>query len=110
MNKYDNIIPLQIIIRVMLVMAKNSLWQIRKDLESHVGEKIQLRANRGRRKTLEKVGVLENTYPSIFIIRIDEPNYNQRLSFSYADVLTETVELTVFNQNGNHRISSAAVE
>jgi len=91
-------------------MAKNSLWQIRKDLESHVGEKIQLRANRGRRKTLEKVGVLENTYPSIFIIRIDEPNYNQRLSFSYADVLTETVELTVFNQNGNHRISSAAVE
>lgn len=88
--------------------AQNALWQIRKDLESHVGEKIQLRANRGRRKILEKVGILENTYPSIFIIRIDEPNYNQRLSFSYADVLTETVELTVFLKNGNQRISSAA--
>lgn len=88
--------------------AKNALWRIRKDLELHVGEKIKLRANRGRRKTLEKTGILENTYPSIFVIRIDEPDYNQRISFSYADVLTETVELTVFNKNGNQRINSVA--
>ncbi|HZK25224.1 MAG TPA: Veg family protein [Oscillospiraceae bacterium] len=72
--------------------------QIRRNLESHVGQKIRLRAHRGRRKTLEKVGVLENTYPSIFIVRVDEQNYNQRLSFSYADVLTETVELTLMQK------------
>ncbi len=75
--------------------ATNALMQIRRNLESHVGQKIRLRAHRGRRKTLEKVGVLENTYPSIFTVRVDEPNYHQRLSFSYADVLTETVELTL---------------
>ncbi len=92
----------------MQLAAKNALWQIRKDLESHVGEKIQLRANRGRRKTLEKIGILENTYPSIFVIRVDEVSYNQRLSFSYADVLTETVELTIFNKNGNEKIKTAA--
>lgn len=68
-------------------------------MESHVGQKIRLRAHRGRRKTLEKVGVLENTYPSIFVVRVEEPNYQQRLSFSYADVLTETVELTLVNQD-----------
>ena len=34
---------------------------------------MRLRAHRGRRKTLEKVGVLENTYPSIFTVRVDEP-------------------------------------
>ena len=49
---------------------------------------------------MEKVGVLENTYPSIFVVRIDEPTYNQRLSFSYADVLTETVELTLVHKDG----------
>ncbi|RJX26109.1 MAG: Veg protein [Dethiobacter sp.] len=75
--------------------VKNTLVQIRKELESHVGEKIKLRANRGRRKTFEKVGVLENTYPSIFVIRVDEETYYQRLSFSYADVLTSTVELSL---------------
>lgn len=75
-------------------MAKDVLVEIRKKLESHLGKKIKLRANRGRRKTYEKEGVLESLYPSIFIVRVDENNYFQRLSFSYADVLTETVELS----------------
>ncbi len=78
---------------------KNTLVLIRKEIESHVGEKIKLRANRGRRKTFEKVGVLESTYPSIFVIRVDEQNYYQRFSFSYADVLTETVELSLCGEN-----------
>lgn len=76
------------------MVAKDVLCEIRKKLEPHVGEKIRLKANRGRRKTYEKEGILESTYPSIFVVRIDEPNYFQRLSFSYADVLTETVELS----------------
>ncbi|NLI70193.1 MAG: Veg protein [Firmicutes bacterium] len=80
-------------------MAKNVLYEIRKSLESRVGEKIKLKANRGRRRTFEKEGVLESTYPSIFVIRVDEPNYYQRFTFSYADVLTETVELSFFNEN-----------
>ncbi len=89
--------------------AKNTLVQIRKELESHVGEKIKLRANRGRRKTFEKVGVLESTYPSIFVIRIDEENYHQRLSFSYADVLTSTVELSLCGVD-NKKIALCAGE
>lgn len=83
-----------------MTVATDSLLQIRRSLELHVGQQICLRAHRGRRKMLEKVGVLENTYPSIFIVRIDEANYNQRLSFSYADVLTETVELTLLQKDG----------
>jgi len=79
------------------MVAKDVLFEIRKKLESHIGERIKLRANRGRRKTYEKEGVLESIYPSIFIVRVDENNYFQRLSFSYADVLTETVELS-FNE------------
>jgi len=75
-------------------LSKDVLLEIRKRLEPHVGEKIRLKANRGRRRTFEKEGVLERTYPSIFVVRIDEQNYFQRVSFTYADVLTETVELT----------------
>jgi len=77
-------------------LSKDVLCEIREKLEDRVGEKIRLKANRGRKKTFEKEGVLENTYPSIFIIRVEENNYYQRLSFSYADVLTETVKLSFF--------------
>jgi uncharacterized protein Veg len=84
--------------------GKDVLFKIRKELEAYVGEKIKLRANRGRRRTFEKVGVLENTYPSIFVVRVDERNYYQRLSFSYADVLTETVELSLL-KGDNEKIA-----
>ena len=91
--------------------VKNPLGQIRKELESHVGKKVKLRANRGRRRTFEKVGVLENTYPSIFVVRVDEENYFQRLSFSYADVLTSTVELRLHGYGVDDRkIASCAGE
>ena len=84
--------------------VKNPLLQIRKELESHVGKTIKLRANRGRRKSYEKIGVLENTYPSIFVVRVEEENYHQRFSFSYADVLTETVELCLYG--GDNRMTA----
>ena len=89
--------------------VKNTLVQIRKELETHIGKKIKLRANRGRRKTFEMVGVLENTYPSIFVIRVDEEKYYQRLSFSYADVLTSTVELSLCGVD-NKKIALCAGE
>ncbi len=80
-------------------MGKDVLGEIRQKLECRVGEQIKLKANKGRRKTFEKEGVLESTYPSIFVIRVDESNYYQRFTFSYADVLTETVELSFYNDN-----------
>lgn len=77
-------------------MANNALLEIKRSLEAHVGSKITLRANGGRRKTVERTGVLEETYPSVFIVKLDqEPQSFKRVSYSYADVLTESVEITV---------------
>jgi len=54
-----------------------------------------LKANGGRRKTIQRIGVLEETYPSVFIVKLDqETNAYERVSYSYADVLTETVQIT----------------
>ncbi|RKD22807.1 hypothetical protein BEP19_11200 [Ammoniphilus oxalaticus] len=74
----------------------NTLMDIKRVLDSHLGERIVLKANRGRRKTVERTGILESTYPSIFIVKLDEDLHSfERVSYSYADVLTETVMLTV---------------
>jgi uncharacterized protein Veg len=87
-------------------MAKNSLMEIKRSLEPHVGAKITLRANGGRRKTIERTGVLEETYPSVFIVKLDqEQNTFKRVSYSYADILTETVEVTVSQDEGQVRIA-----
>lgn len=87
-------------------MAKsNSLLTIKQDLDAFIGQRITLKANRGRKKTIERTGVLEQTYPSHFLVRLDEDFFNRKMSFSYADVLTKTVEISC---GGKHYRFSAS--
>ncbi|WP_027415761.1 biofilm formation stimulator Veg [Aneurinibacillus terranovensis] len=86
-------------------MARSTLLEIKRSLDSHLGERILLRANGGRRKTVERAGVLEETYPSVFIVKLDEDKHSfERVSYSYADILTETVELTICRNDEQIRI------
>ncbi|RKQ85638.1 Veg family protein [Brockia lithotrophica] len=86
-------------------MAKNALADIKTVLDHHIGRRVHLRANGGRRRIIEHVGILEETYPAVFTIKLDEPEQPvRRISFSYADVLTETVELTIFLDDRTLRV------
>lgn len=70
--------------------------EIKESLESHLGEKVILRTNKGRKKVKVKEGIIMETYPSVFIVRIDLGMESERkVSFSYSDILTETVEITL---------------
>ena len=72
--------------------GNKTLANIRRDIENHVGEKVTLKANGGRKKILVIDGVIESVHPSIFVVRLD--NDNQRtVTYSYSDVLTKTVSL-----------------
>ena len=73
----------------------NTIQQIKLDLELSIGKRVKLKANRGRKQILEAEGVIENTYPKIFIVKLDKSHSVRRVSYTYADVLTKTVELTV---------------
>ncbi|WP_106769555.1 biofilm formation stimulator Veg [Paenibacillus faecalis] len=87
-------------------MAKNALLEIKRSLDAHLGQKITLRANGGRRKTVERTGVLEETYPSVFIVKLDQDQQTfKRVSYSYADVLTETVEIMVLDDDSQLRVT-----
>lgn len=74
--------------------TKHTLDQIRRNIEKHIGKRVVLRANKGRKKMIVKQGILENTYPSIFVVKIDDSN-STRVSYSYSDVLTCTVKLQI---------------
>ena len=68
--------------------------EIKKGLESQIGKRLKLTANGGRRKTIIRSGVLSETYPAVFVVELDkEENAFERVSYSYADVLTEAVEI-----------------
>ncbi len=68
--------------------------RIRDDLENRMGDRMRLKANMGRSKIVEREGVLEETHPSLFVVKVEEKrDRTARVSYSYVDVLTGTVEL-----------------
>ncbi len=88
------------------MIEKGDLVQIKRNIENCIGEKVQLKANKGRKKSFIKEGVLENSYPSIFIIRFENDyDTTRRVSYSYTDVLTKAVELVICKNNRKIQVS-----
>ncbi len=76
---------------------KKDLILIKKDIEKHIGTEITLRSSKGRQRTTTHNVIITKTYPSIFTVKtIDNGNNVSRdLSFSYTDVLTKAVKITL---------------
>ncbi|MDR2183768.1 MAG: Veg family protein [Clostridiales bacterium] len=72
---------------------------VRKDISQIVGSKVMLETNKGRQKALVFSGTIENAYPSIFTISLDSgaAGSKRTVSYNYTDILTRSVEITVFN-------------
>ncbi len=74
-------------------MAK-TLNEIKRALDANIGKRITIKTNSGRRKMMERSGFLEKTYPAVFTVKLDEKqNAFERVSYSYADILTNSIEL-----------------
>ncbi|WP_461207383.1 Veg family protein [Clostridium sp. DL1XJH146] len=70
----------------------NVLTSIKNEIDNHIGEEVTLKANNGRRKIVVSNGIIEKTYPSIFVVRLgsDTP---RTVTYSYSDVLTKAVQI-----------------
>ena len=72
----------------------NELSEIKTYLEDRVGEEISVTVQLGRKKKKERKGVLKETYRSVFIVDLNQDeNDFDRISYSYRDILTYTMEL-----------------
>ena len=69
-----------------------TIASIKRNIENHIGEKVTLKANGGRKKILVNNGVIESAHTSIFVVRLDN-DVPRMVTYSYSDVLTKTVQL-----------------
>lgn len=78
---------------------KSELHLIKANIESLVGKKVRVTANKGRKKSTTREGLLEEVYPHVFVVKLNnEFNTSRKVSFNYTDVLTKTVELQVCDE------------
>ena len=78
----------------MEVMEVNHVEEIQEKLSGMVGDRVKVKANMGRTRVIERMGIIKNVHPAVFIIEVDERRGRKsRQSYQYVDVLTGTVEL-----------------
>ena len=82
-----------------------TLRDIRGILEDEVGSPVLLEAQGGRRTIIRRKGVLSETHPAIFVVELDPEKHNfECVSYSYSDILTKHVEITVFNEDKTEKL------
>ena len=77
------------------MICKNDITSIKADIGEKIGQKIIVKGSLGRSKSFEKEATIEKTYPNIFVVKYDDND--RSVTYSYADVLTRTIEMQVFN-------------
>ncbi|KXB70610.1 MULTISPECIES: Veg family protein [Peptoniphilus] len=76
----------------------NQMQIIKRELENHIGKKVIVRANKGRKKIVTRKGILKATYPSLFVLEVFNGEELVTASYTYSDVLTSTVQVTVLDE------------
>ncbi|MET3616962.1 uncharacterized protein Veg [Peptoniphilus olsenii] len=77
----------------------NQMKIIRRELEDHIGKRVIVKANKGRKKIVTRRGVLRATYPSLFVVDVYNGDEIVTASYTYSDVLTSTVRVTVLEED-----------
>ena len=80
-----------------------SILDIKNSIDCHLGNRIVLKANGGR-KTIERCGVLKETYPSVFIVELDQDKHNFEEYSIYTDVL-ENVQVSFEEDNHQEAVA-----
>lgn len=78
-------------------MKQADINRVRMAVVKHVGSKVRIRANKGRHKIDITEGIISETYPSIFLVKVQDKLEDsfKTVSFSYTDVLTKDVRLSL---------------
>jgi len=78
------------------LFERSDVMRVKDDIQKIIGSKVRVETNRGRHKTVINQGIVSSVYPSIFIIELNEgPNPERKISFSYTDILTNSVAITL---------------
>lgn len=88
-----------------------SLKTIKSRLDSHLGENLTIVAQAGRKKVVRRRGTLSETFHSVFIVDLDQnENSFERVSYSYADLLTKSIDIKFDGEESEDSEPEAEVE
>lgn len=76
-------------------MEQAQISKVRASVYQQCGNRVKIQLDRGRNKVDVQEGVIQEAYPSVFTILVDDEQDNapQLLSFSYTDIITKDIRM-----------------
>jgi len=74
-----------------MIVSKDMITKVKDELSEYNDVCLNIKANIGRNKCKETSGVVDKVYSNVFVIKENETGNN--LTYSYTDVITQTLEL-----------------
>lgn len=65
----------------------NALEDVKKQIASLKGNTVEMSINRGRKRFETFKAIVDNVYPSVFTVKVNEEKQQENQTFSYFDVL-----------------------
>ena len=73
--------------------VNNIISKIKQDLLENINKEVTIKYSIGRNKFEQLKGKITKIYPNFFMLEINNADYMEYRTFSYADVLTKIVTL-----------------
>ena len=78
--------------------ANPTIQDIRDEIRQYINAPIIIEAHRSKKKIYAKKGIIKEAYSNIFVVELEEAvGKDYRLSFSYSDVMTRNIKLSLLN-------------
>lgn len=76
-------------------MQQSDFDKVRASVQQQCGSRVVIQLDRGRNKVDIQEGIIQEAYPSVFTILLDdtEDKPAQLLSFSYTDIITKEIRM-----------------
>ena len=77
-------------------MQQTDISKVRSSVHQQCGSNVLIQLDRGRNKVDIQRGIIQNAYPSVFTVLVDDEsdgNPPQLLSFSYTDIITRDIRM-----------------
>lgn len=66
--------------------------KIKEEMETNIGKEVKIIFNGGRNRIEKFDATITEVYSSIFVVKLDN-DINELKSFTFSDILTQTVEI-----------------
>ena len=76
-----------------MIKPTKNIKDVKQMVKDCAGQRVAVRVNLGRNKSVSFSGVLSGIYPSLFTVKPDDAEYLGKTAYSYSDVLCGNVKI-----------------